>query len=315
MNVLFPSAPEELPADGEFLAGGTDLGERIRSGAPPERLVDLSRMPLSRTVDVDDAGLRIGALATVADVGAHTEVRRRYGALSEICRVIATPQIRNRATMGGALCQRTRCWYFRHHGFSCFKSGGSGCPARGGNNLYGVAFDLGPCVYPHPSSVALALLAYDGVVDTTRRAGVGPDALFGDGSDPTRDHHLAPGELLTDVWFPAPGEAERSAYVRLMARVWAEWPLVECVVRLRESEGVFSLARVAVGGVANVPLRLAGVERRLLGSAPVASSLDEAARAAADGASVPPGAQDKRVMLVRTVLEALETALSATPGG
>jgi len=311
VSVLVPRSLEEIPEDAEFVAGGTDLGERVRNGSGPGTLADIGRLPGLRSIDVSDAGLSIGALATVEEVGAHAGIIERYPALAAVCSTLATPQIRTRATMGGVLCQRTRCWYFRHPAFSCFKDGGTGCPARGGDNLYGVAFDLGPCVYPHPSSVALALLAYDGVVETNRQEVVTMDALFGDGSDPSRDHHLGRGELLTRVRVADSGGAHPSAYVRLMSRAWAEWPLVECVVRLGVERGEVALARVAVGGVASIPLRLPAVEGTLVGTAFDERSCAEAARVAADGASVLPGAQDKREMIRRTVLEALDQARSA----
>jgi xanthine dehydrogenase YagS FAD-binding subunit len=308
MKVLAPTELTAIPLHTEFLAGGTDLGERLRNGSLPGAVADISALPGLREIDIAASSTAVGALVTIEQVGAHPEIRHRHPALAAVCRTLATPQIRTQATMGGIMCQRTRCWYFRHHAFSCFKSGGDGCPARQGNNLYGVAIDLGPCVYPHPSSVGVALLAYGGTIDTDRRDGVTPETFFGDGSDPTRDHHLEPGELLTRVRIPYPGEDEDSAYVRLMSRTWAEWPLVECVVRLQVRNGRIRLARVAVGGVANIPLRLSAVEKHLEGSPASAETFEAASRLADQQATVLPGAQDKRAMIRGTVLETLETA-------
>lgn len=310
MSVVFPAEAADVPAEGEILAGGTDLGERIRSGSATGPFVDISRIPGLWELEVGPSETVLGALVTVEEVGDHPEIRRGHPAVASVCRALATPQIRTRATMGGVLCQRTRCWYYRHPDFSCFKSGGDGCPAREGNALYGVAIDLGPCVHPHPSSVALALIAYDGVVDTDRRRGLTPGDLFGDGSDPRRDHQLEPGELLTRVRMPSPGEVDGGtdgdAYVRVMSRAQAEWPLVECVARIRLEDGVITLARVALGGVANIPLRLAAVEERLLGARAGPDAFQDAAGLALQGTTVLPGGQDKRALIRGAVLEALE---------
>lgn len=315
MSVVFPAGAADVPEEGEILAGGTDLGERIRSGSATGPFVDIGRIPGLRELEVGPSESVLGALVTVEDVGDHPEIRRRHPALSSVCRSLATPQIRTRATVGGVLCQRTRCWYYRHPDFSCFKSGGDRCPAREGNALFGVAVDLGPCVHPHPSSVALALMGYDGVVDTDRRRGLTPGELFGDGSDPTRDHQLEPGELLTQVRIPSPGEVDGGtdgdAYVRVMARAQAEWPLVECVARLRVNDGVVTLARVALGGVANIPLRLAPVEERLLGARVGPDVFRDAATVALQGTTVLPGGQDKRGLMRGAVLEALEEAAAS----
>lgn len=334
MSVVFPVRVADVPEGGEILAGGTDLGERIRSGSATGPFVDIGRIPGLRELEVGPSETVLGALVTVEEVGEDPEIVERHPALASICRALATPQIRTRATMGGVLCQRTRCWYYRHPDFSCFKSGGDGCPARGGNALYGVAIDLGPCVHPHPSSVALALIAYDGVVDTDRRRGLTPGDLFGDGSDPRRDHQLEPGELLTKVRIPQPGEvdggpgavdggtrgvdagtddagSDGDAYVRAMSRAQAEWPLVECVARLRLEDGVITLARVALGGVANIPLRLTAVEERLLGGRAGADAFQDAATLALQGTTVLPGGQDKRALMRGAVLEALEEAAAS----
>lgn len=336
MSVVFPAGAADVPEEGEILAGGTDLGERIRSGSATGPFVDIGRIPGLRELEVGPSETVLGALVTVEDVGDHPEIRRRHPALASVCRALATPQIRTRATMGGVLCQRTRCWYYRHPDFSCFKSGGDGCPARKGNALYGVAVDLGPCVHPHPSSVALALMVYDGVVDTDRRRGLTPGELFGDGSDPTRDHQLDPGELLTQVRIPCPGRVgagsagveggsgeadggtgggdagtDGDAYVRVMARAQAEWPLVECVARLRVEDGVIAIARVALGGVANIPLRLAAVEERLLRARAGPDAFRDAATLALQGTTVLPGGQDKRGLMRGAVLEALEEAAAS----
>jgi xanthine dehydrogenase YagS FAD-binding subunit len=311
MSLTIATKTADVSPEGEILAGGTDLSERLRSGISSEPLVDVSRVP--GLDSIDGAGtdpMTIGALVTVAAVGSSERVQRDYPALAAPAQTLATPQIRAMGTMGGVLCQHSRCWYYRHPHLRCFKNGGDSCPARDGNNQYGVAFDLGPCVYPHPSSIALALMAYDATFDTTARRGVPIEDLYGDGSDPTRDHLLDAGEMLTSVTLPPPASGERSAYVRLMSRVWAEWPLVECVARLVVHDDTIDEARVCIGAVANIPLRLPEVEAALTGRAPTAETFAAAADHATDRANPLDQTRYKLPMITATVLETLEQAVS-----
>jgi xanthine dehydrogenase YagS FAD-binding subunit len=295
---------------GEIRAGGTDVQARRRAAVSSGPIIDITGLPgLDRMAWADDGSLRIGALVKIAEVGADARVAAAYPGLAAPARTLATPQIRRQGTMGGVLLQRTRCPYFRLPDFDCFKSGGDGCPARGGDVHYGVCFDLGPCAWPHPSSVGVALLAYEARVEVHGRGEVGARELFGDGTDPTRDHSLAPDEVLTAVVMPRPAEGERAAYVRLMSRAWAEWPLVECVARVVVENGAVRTARVAVGAVANVPLRLAAVEEALEGEPAGADAVRAAAWLAAEGARPLPETAYKLDMLRGTVLEALEQAL------
>lgn len=298
-----------LPREGAFIAGGTDLGERLRSGTVGDRIVDITRLPGLSAVESDGPETTIGALATLAAVAEDSLVKDRYAGLAKVCSSIATPQTRARATMGGVLCQRTRCWYFRDPRVECLKSGGDRCHARGGNNLYGVAFDRGPCVFPHPSSVALALLVHEASIDTTSRSSMPIRDLYGDGSDPTRDHHLEKGELITHVRLPPSEPTTSTAYFRLMSREQSEWPLVECVAGLTMHGDIVARARIALGGVANIPLRLPRVEEALTGAIPTPRTLRAVAELAKEGAVATPCGQDKRPMIVASVLETLEQAL------
>jgi len=135
----------------EIRAGGTDLSERRRSGVSRGEIVDL--VPTAETTEIawnEDGAARIGALVSIAAIAADTRLRRAYPGLASAAAALATPQIRTIATLAGNLAQRTRCWYYRNPHLHCLKKGASGCPARDGNHLYGVAFDLGPCIAPHP---------------------------------------------------------------------------------------------------------------------------------------------------------------------
>jgi xanthine dehydrogenase YagS FAD-binding subunit len=308
MSVTFLTAYDERPeGTGEFTyrAGGTDLQERLRTTGATPHVLDLTGVPGFAGIERTASGTEIGAGTTVAAVA--RELADDYPALAMTAAGLATPQVRATATIGGNLLQRTRCWYFRHPHTSCFKSGGDGCPAREGRHLYGNAFDTAPCVHPHPSSLAMALLTYAATVDTTRRDALAVGALLGDGSDPTRDHLLADDEVLTHVRLPPPAVGERAAYFRAISRFEAEWPLVEAVVRVvRDGAGVVMSCGLAIGGVAPTPLRLGAVERLLVGSTLDDDTVSAAAALAADGATPLPETGYKVQLIEATVREVLE---------
>ncbi|MCC8956812.1 FAD binding domain-containing protein, partial [Bradyrhizobium sp. Pear77] len=207
-----------------------------------------------------------------------------YPGIAAAAQGLATPQIRHMATLGGNLAQRSRCWYFRNPQIACLKKGGSDCPARSGNHLYHVAFDLGPCVAPHPSTMAMALLAYDAKVTTDRRNGLSISDLLGDGSNGTVDNLLASGERIERIELPAPLAGERALYKRAISRSYAEWPLVEICVRAVISGGVFGEVQITAGGIAPVPLRLTACAAALQGKPANASTIAQAAELATSGA-------------------------------
>jgi xanthine dehydrogenase YagS FAD-binding subunit len=304
----------------EFRAGGTDVHERRRSGVSRGRLIDVADAADAAgvadlaTITVDERGARIGALVSIASIAADVRLRGDYAGLTQAAGELATPQIRVVGTLGGNLLQRTRCWYFRRPEVSCYKKGGAACPALAGNHMYGVCFSLGPCVFPHPSTLGMAALAYDAGVETWSPAAqqlvARPVAeLYGDGSDPSRDHRLGDGELLTAVLLPRPWLGERAAYFRAIGRVRAEWPLVEVVVRLAVQGDAIVHARVAVGGVAPIPMRLPSVEAMLVDRTAQAETLSRAAACAADGAVPLPMTGYKVPLLCGAVLETLERAV------
>lgn len=307
-----PSTIEEArQATGEYRAGGTDLQQRLRSGVSPGPPVDLVELPGLDHVEWDERGAaRIGALVPIATLAGDSRLAAAYPGLTEAAAALATPQIRAAGTLGGNLLQRNRCWYYRHPDISCLKKGGEHCPARTGNHLLGVCFDLGPCVAPHPSTLGMALLAYGAEVEI---AGVGSRpvaALYGDGSDGRRDHQLSGHEILAEVLMPRPLDRERGAYFRATSRALAEWPLVEAVVRLVVTGETIEFARVAVGGVAPIPLRCEGVEEALTGRPASADVLEQAATLAASGATPLPMTRYKLDLLTGTVRETLDRALA-----
>jgi len=276
------STPAHYP---ELLAAGTDLLERRRSGISRGPLSELPRTDdNTQIVWKDDGAAVIGGMVAIAEVAGDRRVAGAYPGLAAAAGGLATPQIRSVATIGGNLAQRSRCWYYRNPHMACLKKGGDTCPARAGNHLYGVIFDLGPCVAPHPSTLAAALLAYDATVTTSLRADIGIATLLGDGRDGTRDHTLQAGEHIVSIDLPRPLAGERAGYRRAIARTYAEWPLVEAVARIVPEGDRVGLARIAVGGVAPVPLRLPAVEDALAGKRLDETTIAAVAKLAAVGA-------------------------------
>ena len=270
----------------EFRAAATDLSERLRSGIAKGPVIDIASKLESGISFSDDGAATIGALTTIAAIASDKGITAAYPGLAATAGGLATPQIRHLATLGGNLAQRSRCWYYRNPHIACLKKGGIECPARAGNHLYHVAFDSGPCIAPHPSSMAVALLAYEATtIDTDRRDGLSVGDLLGDGSDGGRDHALQQGEMIRRIVRPAPVAGERALYKRAISRSHAEWPLVEVCARAVVTDGRFRFVRLAAGGIAPRPLRLLASEALLLGAEANEETMLEAARRATTDAN------------------------------
>ena len=311
MTAMPATLEAALAASGEYRAGGTDLQQRLRSGVATGPVVDLAHVPDLDVIEWNDEGrARVGALVPMATVAGDPRLAAGYPGLAAAAGALATPQIRALGTLGGNLLQRNRCWYFRHPATSCFKKGGDVCPAREGNHLYGVCFDLGPCVAPHPSTLGMALLAYEAEAEVAGGDSRSVAALYGDGSDGRRDHQLGAGEILSAVRMRPPLAGERAAYFRSIGRALAEWPLVEAIARLGVTDGEITFARVAAGGVAPIPLRLEHVEAALVGRPAGDDTFASAASLAARGARPLPMTRYKVDLLPPTVHEALTRALT-----
>lgn len=301
------ASPTSSTPMAEFRAAGTDLSERRRSGVSRGPLIDIAPSPDSIGMARNaDGAVRIGALTTIAAIAADARIGEAYPGLAASAQGLATPQVRHLATLGGNLAQRSRCWYYRKAHIACLKKGGTDCPARTGNHLYGVAFDLGPCVAPHPSTMAAALLAYDASVTTNRRSGLTIGELLGDGSNGAVDHALAPGEMIVSIELPPPVAGERALYKRAISRSHAEWPLVEVCARVVVSRGTFDLIRITAGGIAPVPLRLSASETALQGRPADAATIADAARQASAGATPLPMTAYKLDLLTGVVHDLLE---------
>jgi xanthine dehydrogenase YagS FAD-binding subunit len=255
-------------ADARPLAGGTELINWMRDGIDsPRTVVDITALAL-RSVQTSAHGLRIGALATMSDVARDPVVRRDYPVLVQSLELAASPQVRNLATIGGNLLQRTRCPYFRSETpVPCNKRApGSGCAARHGENRLHAIFGWSDsCVATHPSDLAVALMALDASVHVT--SDIGARAIpMAELYDLERETTLRHGELITEIEIPATASTATSCYLKVRERTSFEFALVSAAVTLDLDRGTIQSARIALGGVAHKPWRLTSAERALAGA-------------------------------------------------
>ncbi|MER0042997.1 xanthine dehydrogenase family protein subunit M [Pseudomonas sp. MGal98] len=261
--------------DSLFIAGGTNLVDLMKENlVRPKRLIDINALPLRDVTATADGGLRIGALVGNAELAWHPEIERRYPLLAQALLSGASPQVRNMASSGGNLLQRTRCHYFYDAQVPCNKrEPGSGCPAREGLNRNHALFGASEhCVAVHPSDFCVALAALDAQVLITGPQGERrvPMSDFHrlPGDTPQRDTVLEAGELILAIELPAAGFAGHHAYLKLRDRASFAFALVSVAAALELDEGgQIRQARIALGGVAHKPWRRADVEASLVGQA------------------------------------------------
>jgi xanthine dehydrogenase YagS FAD-binding subunit len=285
-------------------AGGIDLLDHLKERLlEPPRVVDLKTIPDLNGIAVTAGGVRIGPLATLAQVAAHPGLRQALPALAQACGEAASPQIRNVATIGGNLLQRPRCWYYRLESYRCLKKGGDVCYAVGGENRYHAIFGGGPSYATHPSNAAVALLALGAsfVLEGPQGTRTVPAAEFftPPSHDAERENQLAPGELLLEI--AVPGAHSRSTYDEVRERAAFDWPLVSVAAALRLEGGTVRDARIVLGAVAPVPWRVPRAEQALTGKPLDDASATAAAGAAAFGAA-PLSDNGYKVGLVRTLV-------------
>jgi xanthine dehydrogenase YagS FAD-binding subunit len=272
----------------------------------PHHVLDINALPL-RGIDTGD-GLRIGALERMSDVARYPGV---YPVISRALLLSASQQLRNMASIGGNLLQRTRCGYFRDVNMPCNKrEPGSGCPAvSGANRMHAVLGTSDACVATHASDVAVALVALDAEIRLVGSAGTRTVRLADfyrlPGDTPEVENDLRPGELITEVVVPRLDWAQRSTYVKVRDRQSYEFALCSAAVALDIQDSRVVDARVAVGGVATRPWRLTEVEAALRGAPATESAFEEAASVAAEGARPLSGNSFKVSLLKRTVVRAL----------
>jgi xanthine dehydrogenase YagS FAD-binding subunit len=300
---------------GAFLAGGTTEVDLIRAGvAQSDHLVDINDLPLRAVEDLPDGGLHIQALARMSDVARVPGVVERFPAISRALLLGASEQIRNMASLGGNLRQRTRCAYLRDGVSPCNKRDpGSGCAAlEGFNRGHAILGTSEHCIATHPSDVAVPLVAFDALVHT-----VGPDGprtIAADdffllpGSSPEIEHPLAHGELIVGIEVPAAPIARRSLYLKFRDRQSYEFALVSVAAALDVRDGVVADARLTLGGVGTKPWRARHAEAALVGASADAASFRRAAAAELEAASVRSHNAFKVEVATRAAVRALTRA-------
>jgi xanthine dehydrogenase YagS FAD-binding subunit len=301
----------------KVLAGGTDLLGCLRDrivDAPT--VVSLTRVAELRGIEEAGSGLRIGALATVAEVARHPLVNQKYVALARAAASVASPQLRNQGTIGGNLCQRPRCWYFRGD-FQCTRKGGDTCYAMDGENQYHCIFGGSSCVMVHPSDTATALVALGAKASVAGPRGnrtVALESFFVlPEQDTTKENALGPGEILTEVIIPAPPAAFASTYRKVRARGTWDFALAGVAVALSFKESTIQTARLVLGAAAPIPWRSTEAEKVLVGSRLDRKTIDRAAAAAVKGA-VPLEQNEYKVAMFRGLVQEVLEGLVPAPG-
>ena len=270
--------------DGAFLAGGTTEVDLVRQNVlGPGLLVDINDLPLTQVEDLPGGGLRIGALARMSDVAEAAGVVERFPVISQALLLGASAQLRNMASMGGNLCQRVRCSYFRDATSPCNKRDpGSGCAALSGfNRGHAILGTSDKCIATHPSDVAVALVALDAVVHTQgphgERAIPIDDFFLLPGDTQEQEHPLEHAELITAIGIPAAPVARQSIYLKFRDRESYEFALVSAAAAVRIQDGTIAEIRLALGGVGTKPWRARRAERNLLGKSAGEANFAEAA--------------------------------------
>jgi len=308
-------AVDQLQEEGAHLhAGGTDLLGCLRDGVfGASKVVSLSALDdLHGIRETADGGLRLGALTTITEVAESPVVHDRHPGLAQAASEVASPQLRHQGTIGGNLCQRPRCWYYRGE-FHCAKKGGELCYAVDGENRYHAIFGGGPCHIVHPSDTAPMLLALGASVKTVAPGGgrtipladffqLPVDNLSG-------ENVLERGEIVTEVWIPPSAAGLRSSYRKVRERGAWDFALTSVALALRLDGRRVEEANVVLGGVAPIPWRSEPAEAALAGRELDADAAADAGRAATEGAE-PLEQNGYKVPLVRGTVESSLLALA-----
>lgn len=302
------------------LAGGTNLVDLMKYDiATPSRVVDINRLPLKAIEDTADGGLRIGALVTNSDLAWHPQIAKRYPLLSSAILAGASAQLRNAATTGGNLLQRTRCYYFYDTSTPCNKRApGSGCSAIGGvNRIHAILGASDSCIAVHPSDMCVALAALDAEVEVEgpqgqRKIPFGQFHRLPDQS-PERDNVLEPGDLVTAIILPATDFGRHHTYLKIRDRLSYAFALISVAAAVAVKDGTIEDIRLAMGGVAHKPWRDRVAEEQLRGKQPSKATF---LRFAEDvlRESEGRGQNDFKIELARrTIVRALMQASSGSP--
>ena len=285
---LLPTRPSWAGVDTVILAGGQDLVPEMKEHlVEPDRVVNLKSTGELRGHSIRaDGAASIGALVTLAELARDPAFQVRYPVLTEAAGSVGSAQIRSQATVGGNLCQRPRCWYYRDENTVCLKKGGTECFSYAGMNKYNAVLGGGPSYIVHPSDLAPALISLDAMVRVRGPEGERQVALQdfyvlpSEADDVTRETVLAPGDIVTDIEVPAHSATWRSTYLKFQEKGSFDFALGAVAVAVRLDGNAIAEARVCLGGVAPVPWRCRTTEQLLLGR----TIDDETCRLAADDA-------------------------------
>ncbi len=275
------------------IAGGMDMVPGMQDNViSADRVVSLKSIDDERMRGIRgaDGGIAIGALTTLTEIAQHPEIASHLTALSEATVEVGSPQIRNMGTLGGNLCQRPRCWYFRHEEYKCLKKGGPRCFAADdeAENQYNAILGGGPAYIVHPSNCASALVALDATIHIT-----GPDGDRASAAEdffvlPTerliQENDLARGEIITHVTIPSPGQASRSTFLETSERAGFDWGISGAAVAGTVTDGVITNARIVLYAVAPIPWRAHEAEDAINGNALTEANIQAAAEIALNGA-------------------------------
>lgn len=301
---------------GTYLAGGTTLVDLMKLEVlQPGTVVDVNPLPLAEVEPLPGGGLRIGAMVRNSDLANHETVKREYAVLSEALLSGASPQLRNMATTGGNLLQKTRCYYYRDTNYACNKrKPGSGCSAIDGfNRIHAVLGGSADCVATHPSDMAVAMMALEATVHTQGAGQKGgrsialKDFYLLPGSTPEKENVLEPGELITHVTLPGPGSGTRSHYLKLRDRAQYEFALASAAVVAQMHGRHIARVRIALGGVGTRPWRCMEAEKALEGREATTENFRKAAEAAMAGAKPLKYNGFKIELAKRAIVRTLET--------
>lgn len=290
------SASEALGRDFDrtkIIAGGVDLLSELKERIiEPEKVVNIKTIPGLNGLKADAKGLSLGALVTLTAIEKHPVIQRDYTALAEAARSVGSPQIRNVGTLGGNLCQRPRCWYYRDETIKCIKKGGSKCFAaeEAADNKFNAILGGGPSYIVHPSDCATALVALDAVIKYSNTQGkiqsVPAEEFFIlPKENPRWENILRHGEIVTEIVIPPQPQGTRSTYIKFREKDSMDWAVSAVAVRTRtDAAGVITDARVVLGGVAPIPWRSRDAEAVLKGKKYSVALANQAAEAALKGA-------------------------------
>jgi xanthine dehydrogenase YagS FAD-binding subunit len=294
----------------KVIAGGIDLlGELKEYIRTPDVVVNLKKVPGLSDISETAKGLEIGALVTLAQLSENSIVRRQYTALAEAAHSVGTPQIRNVGTIGGNLCQRPRCWYYRDEEIICLKKGGTKCYAVAGENEYHAILGGGPSWIVHPSDCAPALIALGASVEISGPNGARVVPLEKFFVLPTEnlfnENILRPNEIVTKIIVPKPASGSASHYLKIKEKESRDWALSSAAVNLTLAGGVVKAARVVLGGVAPIPWRSKEAETAVIGAALTKSAAEKAGKAAVASAKTLGGNAYKVPLTANTIKLAL----------